>query len=247
MDVQPHKFVEKVGISSIYMTAGVILSLGLMFAKSGKGVLILIPIAPILLCMLFFMMLKTPDAKIIKIAKEIDKEIIFAGKFMIIELKSGVSLYQVLNNIAQNYGGVGKYFKKIVQDIDLGTETQEAISNAIIANPSDNFRKVMWQLSNSLNTGADVSISLNTVLDQINKNQMIEVEKYGKKLNPIATFYLMLAVVLPSLGMVMGVVMASFINLKINMVGFVFIAFGFAFFQFMFYAVIKTNRPAVEM
>jgi pilus assembly protein TadC len=192
-------------------------------------------------------MIKIPDAKIIKIGKAIDKDILFAGKFMIIELKSGISLYQVLNNIAENYEGIGKHFKRIVQDIDLGTETLVAINNAILRTPSDNLRKVLWQLSNSIKTGIDVSTSLDTVLTQISKNQMIEVEKYGKKLNPIATFYLMLAVIIPSLGMVMGVVMASFLNFTINIWGFTVIAVSLSMFQLMFYGIIKVNRPSVEM
>jgi len=150
-------------------------------------------------------------------------------------------------NIAENYGGIGRYFKKIVDDIDLGTETEDAINNAILTNPSDNFRKVLWQLSNSLRTGADISHSLDSVLDQIGRKQIIEVERYGKKLNPIAMFYLMMAVIIPSLGMVMGVVFASFVNIHLPLAALLVIAILFGFFQFMFYATIKSNRPAVEM
>lgn len=247
MNVEPHSFMKKCVISSLYVSLGIIFSFWLMFSKLNKSTSILILSFPIVFSIIFFQMTRIPDAKIIRIGREIDQDILFAGKFMIIELKSGVSLYQVLNNIAENYDGIGKYFKKIVQDIDLGTETLDAINNAIVRTPSDNFRKVLWQLSNSIKTGIDISTSLDTVLLQISKNQMIEVERYGKKLNPIATFYLMLAVIIPSLGMVIGVVIASFLNFKINMLGFTIIALGLAMFQFMFYAIIKVNRPAVDM
>lgn len=247
MNIEIHDFIKKCFISSLYISVGVVFALWMMFSKFNKSIGVLIALSPVVFAVMFFQMLQIPDAKLIKIGKEIDKDILFAGKFMIIELKSGVSLYQVLNNIAENYDGIGKYFKKIIQDIDLGTETLDAINNAIFRTPSDNFRKVLWQLSNSIKTGIDVSTSLDTVLLQISKNQMIEVERYGKKLNPIATFYLMLAVIIPSLGMVIGVVIASFLNFKINTLGFTVIAFALMMFQFMFYGIIKVNRPAVDM
>jgi len=241
---KPHEFIKKTFIGSLYFSFGICIWFFLMLPKFKFFILFSFPFVFLLM---FFYLMKIPDAKLMKKGKNIDREIVFAGKFMIIELNSGVSLYQVMQNIAKNYGGIGEYFTKIVQDIDLGTETQEAINNAIISNPSDNFRKVMWQLSNSISTGSNISLSLNTVLDQISKNQMIEVEKYGKKLNPIATFYLMLAVIIPSLGMVMGVVFASFMNIRLSLTSFILIAFMFMLFQFMFYAIIKVNRPAVDI
>lgn len=197
--------------------------------------------------MTFFYLLKLPDVIILRKSKQIDKEIVFAGKFMIVELNSGIPLYQVLKNIAENYGGIGDYFKRMIHDIDLGTGVEEAINKSILLNPSENFRKVMWQVSNSIRTGADVSHSLDGVLEQIIRQQQIEVERYGKKLNPIAMFYLMMAVILPSLGMVMGVVFASFMDIQLRLPALLFIAFVLGIFQFIFYAVIKSNRPAVDM
>jgi pilus assembly protein TadC len=244
---EPHEFIKQVFTSAAYLTIGVGFALFLMFAKFDKSKWILLVVLPLFFIFSFWYLTKLPDLKILKEAKEIDKEIVFAGKFLIIELNSGIPLHQVLMNIAENYGGIGRYFKKIVDDIDLGTETEDAINNAILTNPSDNFRKVLWQLSNSLRTGADISHSLDSVLDQIGRKQIIEVERYGKKLNPIAMFYLMMAVIIPSLGMVMGVVFASFVNIHLPLAALLVIAILFGFFQFMFYATIKSNRPAVEM
>jgi pilus assembly protein TadC len=241
------QFVRQVSLSSLYMTFGVVFALFLLFLKFGKSLILPVIGLPIIFGVTFWYMTKLPDLKMVKCAKEIDKEIVFAGKFMIIELKSGVSLYQVMKNVAENYGGIGHYFKKIIHDIDLGTETGEAINNAIVANPSENFRKVMWQLVNSLQTGSDVSHALDNVLEQISRRQLIEVERYGKKLNPIAMFYLMMAIIIPSLGMVMGVILASFANIQLGLGVLLTIALMFGGLQFMFYATIKTNRPAVEM
>ena len=47
--------------------------------------------------------------------------------------------------------------------------------------------------------------------------QQIEVKEYGRKLNPLAMFYMMIAVIVPSLGMTMLVVLATFVGLKLSL------------------------------
>lgn len=240
-------FLSQISMSSLYITVGLVVGIGMIVASFDKSIIPVVAASPIIFLLFFWYMLKIPDLSIIKKAKEIDKEIVFAGKFMLIELRSGVPLYQVIQNVAENYDGIGYYFRKIIDDINLGTEVQEALNNAIVMNPSDNFRKIVWQLSNSVETGADVAQALNSVLDQITRQQMIAVERYGKKLNPIAMFYLMLAVILPSLGMVIGVILVSFANIELPLGALLSLVLLFAFFQYMFYATIKANRPAVEI
>ncbi|MFW5746276.1 MAG: type II secretion system F family protein [Nanoarchaeota archaeon] len=246
-DQAPAEFVRQIFMSTLYLSLGVGFALFMLFDSFGKNPVYAILAVPVFFGVSFFYFLKLPDVIIMRRNKEVEKEIIFAGKFLIVELKSGVPLYQAMKNIARNYGGIGVYFKRITDDIDLGTEVEESLNKAIVMNPSESFRKVMWQLANSIRTGSDISESLESVLEQISRRQLIEVERYGKKLNPIAMFYLMMAVIIPSLGMVMGVVLASFVNIQLPLFALLGIAGMSAFFQFMFYAMIKSSRPAVEM
>ena len=58
-------------------------------------------------------------------------------------------------------------------------------------------------------TGADVSTSLNSVVEQITHEQMIEVKEYGRKLNPLAMFYMMMAVIIPTLGVTLLIVIST--------------------------------------
>ena len=55
-----------------------------------------------------------------------------------------------------------------------------AINEVIEITPSANFRKMMWQISNSLRTGADVSIALESIIEQISKEQLIEFKTYER-------------------------------------------------------------------
>ncbi|HLP79610.1 MAG TPA: type II secretion system F family protein [Acidobacteriota bacterium] len=247
MQYEPAIYIRKILSQAVAMALAITLSCAMILSVFKKPFWPLIIILPLFFCLSFLNMLKMPDVVVMRKRKDIDKDILFVGKFLIVEIKSGVPIYDALKNIARDYDGIGKYFKKIVDDVDVGTSVEEAITKAIVLNPSENFQKVMWQIVNSIQTGADISISLTTVLDQINKKQLIEVERYGKKLNPIAMFYLMIAVIFPSLGMVMVVVLISFADLKLSLSALLGIALVVTSFQYMFFSIIKGARPAVDM
>lgn len=195
---------------------------------------------------IFLYVMKVPDAYIKKIEKEINKEIIFAGRFLIIELESGVSLYQAMINVGNTYDVIGGYFREVIQKVKVGTTLEVAINEAVDTVPSDNMRKIFWQILNALKTGSNISNSINAVIEQIIREQQIEVKEYGRKLNPLAMFYMMVAVIIPSLGMTMLIVLATFIGINLNL-GVLFGIVGLlAFVQFMFVAIIKSSRPPVD-
>lgn len=247
MREKPEDFVKKIFFSAFYMTTGLFLILFVLLLKLNllKGILILI--FPFVFVGMFFYMLKMPDIIILKKEREINKEIVFAGKFLIIELESGVPLYNSIVNVSKSYDTIGKHFKEIVDKIDVGTPMEEAITETIEITPSHHFRKLLWQILNSLKTGADISKSLSSVVDQISEEQIIEVREYGRKLNPIAMFYMILAVVMPSIGVIMLIILATFISFKVDLVILLLIAGLLGFMQFMFYSIIKSQRPAVEL
>jgi flagellar protein FlaJ len=247
IDKTPEQFTKQILYSSFYISFGACFSLWMLLDATGKNQWYSVIALPIFTYLTYLNFSKTPELKIKKLSKEIEREIVFAGKFMIIEMKSGIPMYNAFKNIGENYPSLGVYFNEILRDIDFGTDTETAINTAILKNPSRNFQKVLWQLTNSLKTGADISRSMETVLDQINKEQLIEVEKYGKKLNPIAVFYLMLAVIFPSLGMVMVTIFVSFIDINISLSMLILLAIVSGLSQTIFLGVIKSNQPAIEL
>jgi len=106
---------------------------------------------------------------------------------------------------------------------------------------------MLWQLLNSLKTGSSISAALTSVFDQIVREQQIAVKEYGRKLNPLAMFYMMVAVIVPSLGTIMFVVLTTFIGVELDLAMFFIIIAALWFVQFMFLAIIKSSRPAVDM
>ncbi len=244
----PHLFIKKILLTSFMVSFGVFVLFLLPILKTFEiSPVIVLVLFPVGFLLFFIYLLGYPDFKIRMREKAINTEIIFAVRFLIIEIESGVPIYNVLINVSKAYPEIGKYFKAIVDKINLGTSMEDALSDATELVPSNNLRKVFWQLLNSIRTGADIGTSLHATLNQIIREQKIEVEMYGRKLNPLAMFYMMIAVIMPSLGITMLIIFAVFMGLVLKLPFLLTIVGLLTFIQFMFYAVIKSSRPAVEL
>jgi flagellar protein FlaJ len=243
----PEQFIQNTITIAFYMATGIAIFLFFLLARLGNVLPWIILGFPVLLVGFFFYFLKAPDLQISKKQKEISSEIVFAGRFIIIELESGVPLYDAFKNVAKNYESIGKYFSDIVTKIDLGTSMEAALNEAIEFTPSQEFRKILWQIINAQQTGADMATAMKSVVEQITKNQLIDIKEYGRKLNPLAMFYMIIAVILPSIGITMIIVLSTFLNLQLSLPILFVIAFFLGFMQFMFLAMIKSSRPPVEI
>jgi len=189
----------------------------------------------------------TPFGAINTRAREINKEILFAGRYLLIKLESGEPLFNALIDTSQSYGVAAKYFREIVDDINTGTPIEDALENALEFNASTKLKRVLWQLLGALKTGAEVTHALKAVLAGITAEQIIEIKEYGKKLNSLMMFYLVMAVVAPSLGLTMMVILSSFLELSIDRSIFFVILFFLVVIQMAFVLVIKASRPMVNL
>jgi flagellar protein FlaJ len=243
----PEVFMQRVLMLALYGTAGIGL---ILFAFAYGFPVLLIPVAffmPVLFLLMFSYFLRLPDVYIARQRREINQELIYAGRFLVVELKSGVLLYDALKAASYSYKSIGKYFRAIVSNVDLGTNLEDALVDAIEFTPSEDLRRVLWQMLNAINTGADIADSLTSVVEQITRQQIIEINQYAHKLNPLAMFYMMIAVILPSLGVTLLVVMSSFFPITLDRVILVSLACGLGVLQLAFVAIIKSSRPAVGL
>jgi len=240
----PKQFLKKTITSAFILAFGIcVLFIGGMV----KDLYIVLLTFPICFIFLINYLIKVPDVKIRQKESGISREIVFATRFLMIEIESGVPVYNAFINVSNVYPVVGNYFKAIIDQIDMGTSMEDAINETLELVPSPNLRKILWQVLNSIKTGADVSGALNAVLDQIINEQKIEVEEYGRKLNPLAMFYMLMAVIMPSLGVTMLIIFASFIGITLKLPVLLTISGLLGFMQFMFYGLIKSSRPPVEL
>ncbi len=244
------EFVKRTFLSALYVDIGIIFILFMLLAKfvSPLSLFFVLLIAfPLSFLFLFFYFFQLPEIKISRLEKEINKEIVFAGRFLVVELESGVTLYTAMKNLIKSYPVTGAYFREIIDKIDLGTSMEEAVAEAVEFCPSSSLTKLLWQISNSLRTGSDIATPLNTVVETLIKEQQIAVNEYGRKLNPLAMFYMMIAIIMPSLGVTLLTIISIFVGLKLNLTILMIIALLIGFMQFMFVAMINSIRPPVEL
>lgn len=246
MDLTPEDFVKKTIFSALYMAVGITFFSGIIIWKLSMSPLLLLG-APVLFFLLFLYFSRLPDVKSLMKARELDREVIDATRYLIIELESGIPLYESIEGIKNNFEHVGNVFRDLLIDINTGSRMEDAITKAIRFTPSEQLRRVLWQMLNSLETGADVATSLKEMIHQISREQLVQIRSYGRKLNPLAMFYMIIAVIIPSLGVTMVTALSSFTDIQLDLQILIIIACALGFMQFMFLAVIKSSRPAVNM
>jgi len=181
-------------------------------------------------------------------AKEIEKNLIPALQDMLIQLNSGVPIYRILLNISQSkYGEVSEEFRKIANEINAGTSQIEAIEKQGQNNISEYFKRVLWQISNGMRAGSDMSIVIKESMKNLEDEQEIQIQNYGGTLNPLIMFYMLIAVIIPSLGITFLVIIFSLTGVSKNIIYLIFFAiFGLVTFtQIMFLGLIKSRRPSL--
>ncbi len=194
----------------------------------------------------FFFFSNYPKSKIKKREAEINKNILFAGRYLLIKLEAGEPMFLSMIGVSKSYGEAGRAFNDIIQDINFGASIEEAVDRGVKYNPSKNLRKILWEISNSIKTGTDITRSLKAILEQISEEYLLEIEKYGKKLNSLILFYLVAAIIFPSLGLTMAVVGASFISVVVPKITFYIVAGMLVGIQVFFITLFRGARPAVN-
>ncbi|MBW2976993.1 type II secretion system F family protein [Candidatus Woesearchaeota archaeon] len=243
----PQEFIYENLKSSLLFSLALTVIFFFIGSKAGVPLIfILAAFIPFFALVFGFMFLKV-KARIYQRQKEIDREVLFAGQYLLIKLYSGRPLLNALIDTTKSYGVASKYMKEIVNDINTGSSLEMALENAMNYSPSEKFRRILFHVKNALELGIDVTKPLSSVLDEIRKEQSLEIQKYGKKLNTIVIFYMLGAVVMPSIGMTLFIVFSSFINFTITLSHFAVMIFFMVIIQFLFMSIFKTIRPVVNV
>ncbi|MFH1285747.1 MAG: type II secretion system F family protein [Candidatus Micrarchaeota archaeon] len=247
LNISPAEFVENA--LRVALIVAVVLEVCAFFIMSSSqtDLIWMAPLFPIFYVVAFMYWMQYPIVKTKQRRIEIDRELVFAGRQMMIELKAGVPLFDAMLSISKDYGEVSKEFKNILERMTVGVAADLAMHESAENNPSPAFRRVVMQLVNSLRSGSDVAAALESVLDQISKEQVLEMRAYGQKLNPLAMFYMIFGTILPSLGVALAVTFFSFASIEID-VGFLGgLLLLIAIAQLMFLTLISSSRPKFEM
>ncbi|MFB6180245.1 MAG: type II secretion system F family protein [Candidatus Nanohalobium sp.] len=248
MEVDPDTYIASciaralqigVSLSASAGIAGFIMDKSLIM-KIGAGLF------PLMTPLLFLTFAYQPRVKANRISRELEKYLPYALRHMLIEVSSGISLYEAMVDASYDYGEASNEFNRIVTDIQGGKSQIEALEASIARNPSIMYRRAIWQMINALKSGADLTGTLDSLVDTMVEEQKLEVKKYGEDLNPFILMYLMLAVIFPSLGVTLMIVMSSFIDLPLGPNMFYGMLAGLTLFQLFFLNLVKSKRPEVK-
>ena len=177
--------------------------------------------------------------------RNIEKNLPTALHHLLIEIRSGVPLYNSLVSVSQSkYGALSAEIRKAVNEINTGKSEISSLEILARENPSLYFRRVMWQIVNSLKSGADIGDTIKSLVDSLQEDQRIAIKKYGSSLNPLALMYMLFAVIFPTLGITFLLVISSFIGIGFDIEFMLLAILGFLLiFQFMIIGLIKSRRP----
>jgi flagellar protein FlaJ len=242
----PEAFMDKVLMLTV--VAAVVLSVlaAAIFNYASVDKIFAVPLFFVFLVGGFFYFMAYPTVMVIRRKKMIDYELVFAIRHLLIGLRAGMPLFDAMVGVSRGYGEVSKEFNKIVEKVTLGTPMSQAMREVAQSNPSSSFQRVMTQLANTIGSGADVADSLEVVLNQIFKEQVLELKAYGQKLNPLIMFYMIFGIIFPSLGLAFAIIVFSFIGsgrFEINAPVLLLFLVMVGVIQFMFLSMAETSRP----
>ena len=250
----PSEFIRKGLISAIILAVFLEIIIVWVFISQSVDILTTLAVFLVTLPLIFLLGFNTslfqPRVKIVRRGREIDKEIVFAGRHLLIELRSGVTLFDAMLGVSEEYGDVSKEFNKIVEKITLGVPVSVALHEVAQNSPSVYFKRVLMQIANSITSGSDVADSLESVLEQVAKEQIIALKAYGQKLNPLVMFYMLFGVIIPSLGVAFMIIVFSVIGAGFESMGMTLMAatlLGVLTMQYLFLSVAENSRPNFDL
>ncbi len=195
---------------------------------------------------IFFQMMYYPKSIIKRRVADIDRNLLFVLRTILVQIRSGIPIFDTFVAIASgDYGEISEEFKNVIEKVRTGKPVTETLEELAIRNPSNYFRRALWQLVNSIKSGSDVGDNLAVVINALSKEQLIEIRKYQSALNPLSMMYMMVAVIVPSLGITVMIVLSSFPGMESigNEISFWCLLIAVIFMQLIFIFIIKSKRP----
>lgn len=245
--IHPVRFMSNSLRKGVMLGSSFTLLLFFLLSKQGLPLIFLVP-AFFVFCYGFFMLeMVQLKAKISKRRKKLDNEAMFIGRYLLIKLHAGRPLLNALTETSQSKGIAAQFVREIVHNIDTGTPIEKALKDATYFCPSEKFSKILFQINNALKLGINVTRSMESVLQELSKEEHTTIKAYGKKLNSLVIFYMIVAIIGPSLGISMFMIFANFINLSIGMAELSIVVFFLFILQFVFITMFRSIRPAVNL
>ncbi len=247
-DIDPYKLIarslQKSVLRAVFLSA-IVVGMGLYAGEQliWLGGLVLLPV---IFLFSVFTDVKGPAKAAKKRVRRLERDLPYALRHILIEVQSGIPLYNALISVTSGYGAISEEFQQIVRQISTGMPEVEALEQSVIRNPSLQYRRSLWQLISAIEAGANISTTLESLVESVMDSQMLDVRKYGRELNPYTLVYMLIGVIIPSMGVTFLMILSTFTGLNIGTMLFYIVLGGITLFQIFFISFVKMKRPMVK-
>lgn len=198
--------------------------------------------------LMFFFFIRYPRIVAGKIVEAIDKDLVYALRDLMLQINSGVSLYDAMRNVSRSgYGKVSEEFAKVVQDISTGEAQDVALEKMALRTQSEFLRRTIWQLVTALKAGASLQGALNSILQTLRRYQSQNVKAYTQELNLWILVYIFVSVAIPSLFITLLVILSTFGGVGVNESFIIMLVIGCFIGEFVLMEYIKIRRPVLRV
>lgn len=201
------------------------------------------------LLMWYLINLKEVDVKIEVYKKNIEYELGFLLKHMVVLLRAGVPSYNIFLLTSKGYGKASEVMERLAKQIASGIPASKALRDEAAQTPSSYMKFVLLQIASAIDSGADLAKILEELEKQITNEKMNEYRRYGFRLNPLMLMYMLLAIIIPTLSLPLILIILSFTGraADFNVVHLVLILLIVMLIQYLFYRFITQSKPRYSL
>ena len=196
--------------------------------------------------MFFLLHMVYPTILMKKIAIKESKDLLFALREIMMDVNSGIPLFDSMQNVASaDYGYVSRDFEYVVKQIESGIAQREALRNLALKSDSEYMKRAIWQIVNALESGSSMGTTLPAIVQSLESNSYREIKNYSSNLNFLMLIYMLAAAVVPSLGITFLVLLSAFGDLGVTLETIAMLVGGSAMFQIIMIGYMTTTRPEI--
>ncbi len=198
--------------------------------------------------MVFAFYLYNPHIQALKKGESIDKDLVFALKDMLLQVSSGVSLFNAMANASKaGYGQISKEFEITVREINAGVPEDEALEKMAFRTESEFFKQAAIQLVTAVRSGSPVENAIRSIILSLTAHQRSQIKGYSAELNLWVLIYMIFAVAIPGLGAAALVVLSAFGTINVSEPVFLAMIATSFFAQAAIIGFTQSRRPAVHL
>ena len=152
---------------------------------------------------------------------EISKDLPFALRHMATELRAGIGLYKTLETIASSdYGILSEEFARTINEIEEGTDTQEALRHFALRSQSKALRNALLHIIRALKTGGALSTVMNEIAEDVSFNLQLSIRDFAEKMNFFGVIFIFGGIVVPVFIAIIGTILNAPIGIPVTTISF---------------------------